>query len=93
MAPSLTEVGSRYTYKKCGRRGLDNKEWRDVSRAKIEVLHPPSRYNDAETLPKTPSGVHEGAVSATNGAYMFAAASWRARWIAADLRLSCQCLG
>lgn len=93
MAPSITRIGSRYTYRRCGRRGHVDKEWRGVGRREIEVLRPPSRYDDAETLPKTPLGVLKGASGATSGACMLAAESWRARWIEADLRLSYQCLG
>ena len=59
MAPSVTEVGSRYIYRRCGRRGHDDKEWRDVCRRKIVVLRSPLRYDDAETLPKTPLGVQK----------------------------------
>lgn len=57
MALLLTRVGGRYTYRRCGRRGHDDKEWGNVGRRKIEVLRPSSSYDGAETLPKTPLGV------------------------------------
>lgn len=37
-------------------------EWMDVSRGKMKVLCPPTRYDGAETLPKTPLGVQKECV-------------------------------
>lgn len=62
MAPSLTGVGSRYITEDVVVEAMTTWSGAMPAVGKLEVLCPPSRYDDAETLPKTPLGVHKGCV-------------------------------
>lgn len=62
MAPSLTGVSSRYITGDVTVEAMTIWSGEVSVVGKMKVLCPLSRYDDAETLPKTPSGVQKECV-------------------------------